>query len=84
MLRNRAQSIAVMLAAIAVSLLLFACSGRKEMSNQVIVQNELFTLTGDSIIEDSIYACAKSDYIETNVSLERLDSLYRQVDSYVR
>ena len=82
MLIQRMPSITLALAAMAVSLaLLCNCSGRKEMSNQVIVQNELFTLTGDSIIEDSIYACAKSDYIETNVSLERLDSLYRQVDS---
>ena len=56
MLRNKAQSIAVMLAAIAVGLILCACNKGKEMSNQVIVQNEAFTLTGDSIIEDTIVA----------------------------
>ena len=79
MLRNRAQSIAIMLAAFAVSLLLFACSGRKEMSNQVIVQNEAFTLTGDSIIEDTIVAWVpkSQDRIATNMSVSRLDSIYR-------
>ena len=55
MKRNRTQHIALMLAALAVSLVLMcACGGRKEMSNLVIVQNEVFTLTGDSIIEDSV------------------------------
>ena len=79
MLRNRAQSIAVMLAAFAVSLLLFACSGRKEMSNQVIVQNESFTLTGDSLIEDTIVTWIPNsqDRIATNLSVSRLDSIYR-------
>jgi hypothetical protein len=79
MLKNRAQSIAVTLAAIAVSLLLFACSGRKEMSNQVIVQNDSFTLTGDSLIEDTIVAWIpkSQDRIATNLSISRLDSIYR-------
>ena len=71
------------LAAIAVSLLcLSGCGGRKQMSNFVIVQNEVFTLTGDSVIEDTVYACAHpSGRIESNVTLDRLDSLYRSVDS---
>ena len=44
MLRQQMPSITLALAAMAVSLaLLCNCSGRKEMSNQVIVQNELFT-----------------------------------------
>ena len=70
------------LAAIAVGFnLLCSCEGRKEMSNQVIVQNETFTLTGDSIIEDSVFAVAsKPDRIETNITMNRLDSLYGHVD----
>lgn len=83
MKRNRTQRIAWMLAAIAVSVgLLCGCGGRKEMSNRVIVQNDDFTLTGDSIIEDSIYACVVSNNrIETNITLDRLDSLYSHVDT---
>ncbi|MBQ9555977.1 MAG: hypothetical protein IJV05_07115 [Muribaculaceae bacterium] len=80
MRQMRAQSIAVMLAAIAVSVFLCACGGRKEMSNQVIVQNEVFTLTGDSVIEDSVYACVQGDHIKTNIAPSRLDSLYSHVD----
>ena len=72
-------SIALALATIVVSLgLLCSCGGRKEMSNQVIVQNEAFTLTRDSIIEGPIYACVKSDRIESNVKLDQLDSIYQQ------
>jgi len=70
------------LAAVAVSLsLLCSCHGRKPMSNQVIVQNETFTMTGDSIIEDSVFAVAvKPDKIETNITISRLDSLYGNID----
>ena len=83
MKRNRTQHIALMLAAVAVSFsLLCGCGGRKEMSNQVIVQNEVFTLTGDSIIEDSVYACVISDNrIKTNITTRRLDSMYSHVDT---
>ena len=72
-----------MLAALAVSLVLMcACGGRKEMSNLVIVQNEVFTLTGDSIIEDSVYACVLPDgSIKSNVTLARLDSQFSHVDT---
>lgn len=70
----------MLLAAIAVSVFFSACSGRKEMSNQVIVQNEVFTMTGDSLIEDTVYACVKSGHIESNITLARLDSLYGHVD----
>ena len=72
-----------MLAAMVASvLLLSACGGRHEMSNQVIVQNETFTLTGDSVMEDSVFASAfKPDRIETNITMARLDSLYRHVDT---
>ena len=82
MLRNRAQSIAVMLAAIAVGLILCACNKGKEMSNQVIVQNEAFTLTGDSIIEDTIVAWVpkSQDRIATNMSVARLDSIYSNTE----
>lgn len=71
-----------MLAVIAVGVVLCACGGRKEMGNHVIVQNELFTMTGDSIIEDSVIACCPTlDRIESNISLDRLDKLYGNVDS---
>jgi hypothetical protein len=67
---------------LSVLFLLCACGGRKEMSNQVIVQNEVFTLTGDSLIEDTVFAYAiKPDRIETNITMNRLDSLYLHVDS---
>ena len=83
MKHNRMQSIAVTLAVIAVSLgLLSGCHGRSEMSNRVIVQNETFTLTGDSVIEDTVFAVAiKPDRIETNITMGRLDSLYGHVDT---
>lgn len=82
MKENRTLCITMMLAAIAVSVLLCACGGRKEMSNRVILQNEVFTLTGDSVIEDTIFACVTpSGSIKNNVSLSRLDSLYSHVDS---
>ncbi len=80
--RYRTQSIVWMLAALAVSVILCACDGHIEMSNQVIVQNEIFTMTSDSIIEDTIYACAlPSGLIQSNITTTRLDSLYSQVDS---
>ena len=67
---------------LSVLFLLCACGGRKEMSNQVIVQNEVFTLTGDSLIEDTVFAYAiKPDRIETNITMNRLESLYLHVDS---
>ena len=46
------------------------------MSNRVIVQNETITITGDSILEDSVFAAAAKDRIETNITRGRLDSLY--------
>ena len=75
-------NIALTLAVITVSLpLLCGCGGRNEMSNRVIVQNETFTLTGDSVIEDSVFAVAvKPDRIETNITMGRLDSMYGHVD----
>ena len=79
---NRTQSIALTLAAIAVSVFVVcSCSGRKEMSNRVIVQNEAFTVTGDSIIEDTVWATVPSsrDRIKTNITVARLDSLYGHV-----
>jgi len=79
---NRTRSIALVLAVLTVSIgLVCSCGGRKEMSNRVIVQNELFTLTGDSVIEDSVFAyAAEADHIETNVTLARLDSMYSKVN----
>ena len=83
MLKNRMQNIVRMLAALVVStLLLWSCGGRKEMSNHVIVQNDTFIMTGDSIIEDTVFAIAvKPDHIENNITLDRLDSLYSHVDT---
>lgn len=72
-----------LLVAIAVGLILCACGKPKEMSNQVIVQNEAFTLTGDSIIQDTIIAWVPKsmDRIESNITLEMLDSIYPHADS---
>lgn len=76
------QSIAVTLAVVTVSfVLLCGCGGRNQMSSHAIVQNETFTLTGDSVIEDTVFAAAKPDRIETNITMSRLDSLYGHVDS---
>lgn len=71
------------LAALAVGVcLLCGCSDGKTMSSRVIVQNSTFTMTGDSIIEDTVYATAakKRERIETNISISRLDSLYGGID----
>ena len=83
MLRSRIPNIGLSLAVIAVGVLvLLACGRGQGMSNSVIVQNETFVLTGDSVIEDTVYACVKSpDRIETNITVGRLDSLYCHVDS---
>ena len=83
MLKNWTQCVVIALAAVAVGFnLLCSCEGRKEMSNQVIVQNETFTVTGDSVIEDTVFAhVIKPDRIETNITLARLDSLYGKADS---
>ena len=66
----------------AVGVFLCACNGHEEIGNNVIVQNEVFTVTGDSIIEDTVVACVsrKGDHIRTNISTARLDSLYRHND----
>ncbi len=79
---NRTRDIALMLAAFAVgAFLLCSCGDGKSMSSQVIVQNETFTMTGDSIIEDTVFAAvSKSDRIETNITITRLDSLYGTFD----
>lgn len=68
---------------VALSLLaLCGCGGRSEMSSRVIVQNETFTLTGDSVIEDTIFASAVAPgRIESNLTMSRLDSLYSHVDT---
>ena len=61
--------------------LLCGCGGRNQMSSHAIVQNETFTVTGDSVIEDTVFAVAvKPDRIETNITMGRLDSLYSHID----
>ena len=72
-----------LLAVLAVGLILCACGKGKEMSNQVIVQNEAYTVTGDSIIEDSIIAWVPKsmDRIGSNLTTANLDSLYSNLDS---
>ncbi|MBO4871008.1 MAG: hypothetical protein J5565_03380 [Muribaculaceae bacterium] len=60
---------------IVLSVTLTACHG-KRMSDHVIVQNEAFTLTGDSLIEGGIIATASTPlYIESSLTHERLDSI---------
>ena len=82
MKQNRMQSIAVALAVIAVSIgLLCGCGGRNQMSSHAIVQNDSFTVTADSVIEDTVFAVAvNGDRIETNITMGRLDSLYGHID----
>lgn len=62
----------------AVGVLLCACHGRGDMSGRVIVQNSTFTLTADSIVEDTLIAWVQGthDRINSNLTLARLDSLY--------
>lgn len=70
-------NIILMLVTMITGMILSACNGRREMSNQVIVQNDVFTLTGDSLIEDTVIAyCPSPDRIKSNITLARLDSLY--------
>ena len=68
----------IWLAAFAMGVLLCACHGRSEMSGHFIVQNSTFTVTGDSIIEDTVIAWVpkSQDRINSNITLARLDSLY--------
>ena len=48
----------------------------QEMAGGVIAQNDVFTMTGDSIIEDTVYATATGpDYIKTNVSLQGIEAI---------
>ena len=78
------QTIAILLlAALAVGLVFCACDRNKEMSNMVIVQNDIFTVTGDSIIEDTICAWVPESHnrIASNITLARLDTLYGKIDS---
>ena len=80
---DKGMTIAIrVLVALAVGLLFYACDSRKEMSNMVIVQNDTFTLTGDSVIEDTVIAWIpeSQDRFETNLTLSRLDSLYGHPD----
>ena len=74
----------LILAVVAAGLLLLsACSrGHSEMNGRVIVQNDTFTLTGDSVVEDTVTACVLSpDRIETNLTVSRLVRKYSHVDS---
>lgn len=82
MLSKRILFIGLTLVAVAAGLILCSCGGRQEMSGNVIVQNNTFTLTGDSLVEDTVFARVVSpDRIETNLTMARLDSLYRWVDT---
>lgn len=48
----------------------------QQMAGGVIAQNDVFTMTGDSIIEDTVYATAEGpDYIKTNVSLQGIEAI---------
>lgn len=81
--KNKVLKSPLWLMAVAVSLMLCACHGRQEMNSQVIVQNDAFTVTGDSVIEDTVTAWVPrhGDCIETTMSLGRLDSLYDRYDT---
>ncbi len=58
-----------------------SCDDGVAMSNHVIVQNETFTLSGDSIIEDTIVACSPDGvHIASNLEVSRLDSMYGKGD----
>lgn len=81
--KNKVLKSPLWLMAVAVSLMLCACHGRQEMNSQVIVQNDAFTVTGDSVIEDTVTAWVPrhGDCIETTMNLGRLDSLYDRYDT---
>ena len=59
-------------------LLLCGCHGRQEKASRIIVQNEQFTVTGDSITEDTVLAWVPKhgDRIASNLTLDRLQTAY--------
>ena len=64
-----------LLISLAVVMALASCHGER-MSDQVITQNDAFTLTGDSLIEGGIVATAATPlHIESGLTRERLDSI---------
>lgn len=73
----------VVLMAVAMGVLLYACRGRGEMSNQMIVQCEQFMLTGDSLSQGQLHAHATKtrDRIVTNMTAAAADSLYGRDDT---
>ena len=83
MFNERLKSKWVVLMAITVSaVLLCSCKDHKPMGDNVIVRNEIFTLTGDSLTEGAIYAHAiKDNSMSTNITLDYLDSIYSNVDT---
>lgn len=83
MLKYSMQSVAMLLAAVVVGCVsLCSCGRQGEMSNRVLVQNETFKLTGDSLVEGPVFArAAAPDHIETNITIGRLDSLYGWIDT---
>lgn len=85
MISKRLTISSAMLAAIAVSIvLLCSCHHHNniEMSDQVIVENETFTLTGDSIIEGDIVVCAPNrNCFESNLDISLLNDKYSNLDT---
>ena len=82
MSKGRTQHLAHQLATIAVSLLLLcSCKERNQINGNVIEQNDSFTVTGDSIIEGSLWAMAPAsrDRINSNITTGRLDSTYHLI-----
>ena len=59
-------------------LCLCGCHKGGETTSRAIVQNGRFTVTGDSIIEDTVFACVarKGGRIASNLTLARLQAAY--------
>ncbi|MBQ1486662.1 MAG: hypothetical protein IIZ44_09410, partial [Muribaculaceae bacterium] len=67
-----------LVAAVMGLLLLCGCHSRQEKASRIIVQNERFTVTGDSIVEDTVMAWVpkQGDRIASNLTLDRLQTTY--------
>lgn len=64
-------------------ILSFSCDRKSQTGGNVILRNERFTITADSLIEDSVFAAVspQGDRIETNITMSRLQQLYGAVDT---
>ena len=54
------------------------------MNEHVVSQNEEFTVTGDSVIQGDIVVTARTPYyLESTLTMERLDSIERTAESHI-